>query len=105
MRFHPYSGWLETWQESTSWPFRLPTLVPGSVRPRAPVVAWYSTHRHDAEGADEPYVFCYLFHHVVGLEPGQTALGLPEAEDVRVFALTLSDDRIGDTRSAAVEAD
>ena len=103
VRFHPYSGWLETWPESTSGPFRLPSPVPGSVRPQAPTVAWYATHRHDANGSDEPYVFCYLYHHVIDLKPGKEVLVLPEAEDVRIFAVTLSDEAISVTQSAAVE--
>ena len=105
VRFHPWSGWLESWEETTGWPFRLPTLVPGSVRRQAPPVAWYATHRHDANGVDEPYVFCYQYHHLLELEAGQRAIDLPEAEDVRIFAVTLSDEAISDTRSAAAEPD
>jgi alpha-mannosidase len=103
VRFHGFSGWLETWLESTSWPFHLPTLVPGSVRPQAPTVAWYATHRHDVSGSDEPYVFCYLYHHVLDLEPECPAIELPEAEDLRIFGLTLANELISDTHSAAVE--
>ncbi len=103
LRFHRYSGWLESWLESTSWPLHLPTLVPGSVRPRAPTVAWYATHRHDSRGSDEPYVFCYLYHHELDLKREHQAIELPEAEDVRIFALTLANEAISDTRSAAVE--
>ena len=105
VRFHGYSGWLESWLESTSWPFHLPTLVPGSVRPHAPTVAWYATHRHDARGADEPYVFCYLYHHVLEMVQEPRTIELPEAEDVRIFALTLANEAISDTKLAVVEPD
>ncbi len=105
VRFHPYSGWLETWLESSGWPLRLPTLVPGSVRPQAPSVAWYATHRHDARGSDEPYVFCYLYHHVLDVRQPTQAIELPEAEDVRIFAISLAKEAIWDTQSAAVEPD
>jgi len=105
VRFHPYSGWLETWLESSGWPLRLPTLVPGSVRPQAPSVAWYATHRHDARGSDEPYVFCYLYHHVLDVRQPTQAIELPEAEDVRIFSLSLANEAIWDTQSAAVEPD
>ena len=54
---------------------------------------------------DEPYVFCYLYHYLLDLEAGQRAIDLPEAEDVRIFAVTLSDEAISDTRSAAAEPD
>ncbi|MGB5550398.1 MAG: glycoside hydrolase family 38 C-terminal domain-containing protein [Thermoanaerobaculia bacterium] len=103
VRFHGYSGWLESWLESTSWPFHLPTLEAGSVRPQAPPVAWYATHRHDSHGSDEPYVFCYLYHHGLDLELEHLTIELPEAEDVLIFALTLAKEAISDTRSAAVE--
>jgi len=105
LRLHPFSGWLESWRESTRWPLHQPTLIAGSVRPRAPVVAWYATHRHDSRGSDEPYVFCYLYHHVLDLKRHHRALELPVAEDVRLFALTLAAEAISDTRSAAIRLD
>ena len=103
LRFHRLSGWLETWQESSGRPFHRPTLIPGSVRPQAPPVAWYASHRHDAQGRDEPYVFSYLYHHVLDWDNNDRCLLLPEAADVRIFALTLADEVITDTRCATVD--
>ena len=33
-------------------------------------MAWYSSHLHTAEGANDPYAYCYLFAYAVEM-PGQ----------------------------------
>lgn len=54
-------------------------------------VAWVGTHRH-ARGSnvDEPYVYTYLFHHVLAVPAGIREWRLPQAPRVRLFAATLS---------------
>ncbi len=51
-------------------------------------VAWYATHRHDREGGDEPYVFCYLFRYSLAVPAGCRTIGLPDQPRVRLFAAT-----------------
>lgn len=63
-------------------------------------IAWLATHRHDAQGRDEPYVFCYLFHYSVELPPGARFLRLPDAPGIRLFAATVARERISDTATA-----
>jgi alpha-mannosidase len=51
-------------------------------------VAWVGTHRHDAAGSDEPYVFCYLFRLELDVPDGTKTLTLPNDPRIRVFAAT-----------------
>jgi len=53
-------------------------------------VAWYTTHRHLANG-DDPYEFTYLFRFELPVQEGATTVTLPDEPACRVFALTLSD--------------
>jgi len=62
------------------------TIVPGYVK-RAPV-AWFSSHRHDADGANEPYAYAYLFAYAIDLPEGAATLTLPDVPAVRVLAVT-----------------
>lgn len=63
-------------------------LQPAFVKPQT--VALVATHRHRADGVNEPYVFCYLFEYAVPLPAGASSLTLPEAPHVLVFAATLA---------------
>jgi len=61
-------------------------LTPGYVKPAA--VAWFASHRHTAEGGNEPYAYCYLFAYSLDIPAGATTLTLPDNEKIRVLALT-----------------
>jgi len=65
-------------------------LAPGYIK-RAPV-AWFASHRHTAEGANEPYAFSYLFAYEVELPAGARSLTLPANDKLRVLAITVSDE-------------
>jgi alpha-mannosidase len=69
------------------------TIVPGYVKP-APV-AWFSSHRHDADGANEPYAYAYLFAYAIDLPDGAATLTLPDDPAVRVLAVTAAKDAGG----------
>jgi alpha-mannosidase len=66
------------------------TIVPGYVKP-APV-AWFASHRHDANGANEPYAYAYLFAYAIDLPTGASTLTLPDDPAVRVLAVTVADE-------------
>jgi alpha-mannosidase len=61
-------------------------LKPGYVKPAA--VAWFASHRHTAEGANEPYAYSYLFAYAVDVPAGATTLTLPDNDKIRVLAVT-----------------
>jgi alpha-mannosidase len=65
-------------------------LVPGYVKP-APV-AWFASHRHTAEGANEPYSFAYLYDHTVDVPAQARTLTLPQNDKVRVLAVTVAEE-------------
>ncbi|MGD1147990.1 MAG: glycoside hydrolase family 38 C-terminal domain-containing protein [Thermoanaerobaculaceae bacterium] len=51
-------------------------------------VAWVGTHRHDARGANEAYVFTHLFRLRLDLAKGARTLTLPDDEHIRILAIT-----------------
>jgi alpha-mannosidase len=58
---------------------------------RAPI-AWFASHRHTADGANEPYAYSYLFAYAIDLPPGARTLTLPDNDKIRVLAATVSDE-------------
>lgn len=65
-------------------------LKPGYIK-RAPV-AWFASHRHTAEGANEPYAYSYLFAYSMPLPADARTLTLPDNNKIRILAITVSDE-------------
>jgi len=65
-------------------------ITPGFVKP-APV-AWFASHHHDAEGANLPYSYAYLFACDFDLPGGAKTLTLPSNDRVRILAVTVADE-------------
>jgi alpha-mannosidase len=65
-------------------------LTPGFIK-RAPI-AWFASHRHTADGANEPYAYSYLFAYAIDLPPGARTLTLPNNDKIRILAATVSDE-------------
>ena len=61
-------------------------LKPGFIK-RAPV-AWFASHHHGADGADQPYAYAYLFAYAIDLPAGETAVTLPNNPKIRILAAT-----------------
>ena len=51
-------------------------------------IAAYITHRHDADGEDDPYVFCYLHAIDLPVGPGVSEVTFPRLSSVKIFAVT-----------------
>jgi alpha-mannosidase len=64
-------------------------LNPGFIK-RAPV-AWFASHHHTAQGANEPYAYCYLFAYSVDIPEGATTVTLPDNDKIRIMAITAAD--------------
>lgn len=62
-------------------------------------VAWVFTHRHTRDGND-PYRFCYLFKYSLDLPANARTLTLPDAPNVRVFAVSLAKGTAEETQPA-----
>jgi alpha-mannosidase len=63
-------------------------LTPGFIKPAS--VAWFASHRHASDGANEPYAYSYLFAYAVDVPAGATTLTLPFNERIRILAVTVS---------------
>jgi len=65
-------------------------ITPGFIK-RAPI-AWYSNHRHSADGKNEAYSYSYLFAYAIDLPAGATTLTLPDNDKIRVLAVTVANE-------------
>ncbi len=75
---------------SYDWPYKLLGVQPAYVRP-APV-AWFCSHRHAADGQNEPYAYSYVFAYAFDLPAGAKRLTLPNDPKIAVFAATAAFD-------------
>ncbi len=73
----------------TVWEFT-GTITPGFIKRSA--VAWFSSHRHTAEGANEPYAYSYLFAYPIDLPANARTLTLPDNDKIRIMAITVADE-------------
>ena len=80
------------------WPNKMIGLRPAYIRP-APV-AWFCSHRHSPDGANEPYEYCYIFAYALPLSDGAKTLTLPSDERIFVLAATVANDIGADTHPA-----
>ncbi len=65
-------------------------LKPGFIK-RADV-AWFASHRHTADGANEPYAYSYLFAYPLDVPAGATTLTLPDNQTVRILAISVAEE-------------
>ena len=66
-------------------------ITPGFIK-RAPI-AWFASHRHTPRGENEAYAYSYLFAYTIDLPAGATTLTLPNNDNVRILAITASNER------------
>lgn len=63
-------------------------LAPGFIK-RAPV-AWFASHWHTSDGANEPYSYSYLFAYAIDLPAGARSLTLPANDKIRILAVSVA---------------
>ncbi|MGH7485441.1 MAG: glycosyl hydrolase-related protein, partial [bacterium] len=61
-------------------------ITPGFIK-RAPI-AWFASHRHAKDGANEPYSYSYLFAYAIDAPEGAKTLTLPDDSTIRILAVT-----------------
>jgi len=66
-------------------------ITPGFIK-RAPL-AWFASHRHNADGANEYYAYSYLFAYAIDVPAGAHTLTLPVNDKIRVLAITAANQR------------
>ncbi|HZU24897.1 MAG TPA: glycoside hydrolase family 38 C-terminal domain-containing protein [Bryobacteraceae bacterium] len=58
-------------------------------------VAWFSTHHHNAAGANVAYSYSYLFAYPMDLPGGARTLRLPENANIRILAISVAEENPG----------
>lgn len=61
-------------------------LTPGFIK-RADV-AWFASHHHTADGANDPYAYSYLFAYRIEVPANAKTLTLPDNDKIRILAVT-----------------
>src|SRR5215213_5441335 len=75
-------------------------ITPGFIK-RAPI-AWFASHRHTPAGGNEAYAYSYLFAYTIDLPAGAKTLTLPNNDNVRILAITASNERSSVTPAQAL---
>jgi alpha-mannosidase len=66
-------------------------ITPGFIK-RAPI-AWFASHHHNAAGANEAYAYSYLFAYEFDVPANARTLTLPNNDQIRILAITGSNER------------
>ena len=66
-------------------------ITPGFIKRTA--LAWFASHRHNADGANEYYAYSYLFAYAIDVPAGAKTLTLPNNDKIRVLAITAANQR------------
>ncbi len=78
---------------SPSYPKDYLGLRPGYIKPAT--LAWYASHRHTAEGLNEPYQYSYLFVYSMDMPAHARTLTLPANEKIRILAVSVAKEEPG----------
>jgi hypothetical protein len=70
-------------------------LTPGFIKQHN--VAAFTTHRHLANGENDPYIYGYIFRYDIDLPEGVKEIRLPVNDKIRVFAMTAARENITNT--------
>ena len=65
-------------------------LEPGYVKPAS--LAWYASHRHTADGLNQPYQYSYLFAYSIQMPEGARTLTLPDNDKIRILAVSVAEE-------------
>jgi len=63
-------------------------------------IGWLATHRHDKQGKDDLYTYCYLFKYSFDVPQGTHTITLPNNPNIRVMAVTAVDAKTPEVRPA-----
>jgi alpha-mannosidase len=75
---------------SPRYPEEYVGLRPGYVKPAS--LAWYASHRHTADGLNQPYRYSYLFAYALDGSGNPKTLRLPNNEKIRILAISVVDE-------------
>ena len=72
------------------WAYEYAGLTPGYIK-RTPV-AWYSSHRHNANGENDIYSYSYLYRYDINTPSGAKTLTLPSNDKIHILAMSVVND-------------
>ena len=55
-------------------------------------MAWFSSHHHDAAGANVDYSYSYVFAYPLDIPAGAKTLTLPNNDKIRILAISVADE-------------
>ena len=55
-------------------------------------LAWFASHHHTQAGTNEAYAYSYLFAYQIDVPVGAKTLTLPNNEQIRILAITGSNE-------------
>ena len=73
-------------------------VAPGYVRKDH--VAFFATHRHLRNGANDPYMYAYIYQYRIDLPQGAKEITLPANQRIKVFAVTAAHNENDDATPA-----
>jgi alpha-mannosidase len=85
-----WGGFIGQWDDRIWKATEMTGLKPGFIK-RAEV-AWFASHRHTADGANEPYAYSYLFAYPLDVPAGATSVTLPDNRKIRILALSVAEE-------------
>jgi alpha-mannosidase len=85
-----WGGFIGQWDDRIWKGTEMTGLKPGFIK-RAEV-AWFASHRHTADGADEPYAYSYLFAYPIDVPAGATSVTLPDNRKIRILAISVAEE-------------
>jgi alpha-mannosidase len=65
-------------------------ITPGFIK-RAPL-AWFASHHHTVAGTNDAYAYSYLFAYTLDVPVNATTLTLPNNDQIRILAITASNE-------------
>jgi alpha-mannosidase len=83
-----WGGFIGQWDDRIWKGTAMTGLKPGFIK-RAEV-AWFASHRHTADGANEPYAYSYLFAYPLDAPAAATTLALPDNQKIRILAISVA---------------
>ncbi len=90
LRIQDWGGYIGQWDNRTWDGGEYRGVTPGYIK-RAPV-AWFASHRHNADGTNEPYSYSYLFVNAVDIPANATTVTLPKNDKIRIMAISVANE-------------
>jgi alpha-mannosidase len=96
LKIQDWSGFLGSWDnrifagpvDALTYSIKQPLdrIAPGFIKRQQ--LAWFASHRHQRDGSDQPYTYCYLFKYSLPVSKDPKTLTLPNNSRIRIIAIS-----------------